>query len=294
MPGLFLLLEKSKDVNIFSKAFWGTVYSGQIQSSGYFREVHAMIPRSCSILSHTIMAIFMLMLASCDSSINDDSPGSGTVVYEFDFSSGVEGWTEGFADYPVGEENYYELSFYPAPLPSYLGSNIYGLYISGNNHSGDLFMYIKRRLGNLKPGTVYNIIYRIEIASDSPADSFGEGGSPGSGVYVHAGATIVEPESIIIRDPDLNDNYYRMNIDKGNQGYGGKDTIVLGNIGITGQNPDSPYKLKVLENSTPFQVSTDASGTIWAIIGTDSVFIGSTGMYYSSVKISLSEQQASP
>lgn len=256
----------------------------------YFREAHAMIPRSCSILLQTVMTIVMLMLASCGSSVNDDSPGSGAVVYEFDFSSGAEGWTEGFADYPVGEENYFELSFYPAPLPPYLGSTAHGLYIYGNNHSGDLFMYIKRRLGNLKPDTVYSIVYRIEIASDSPAGSFGEGGSPGSGVYVHAGATIVEPESIIIRDPDLQDNYYRMNIDKGNHGFGGKDAMVLGNIGITGQNPDTPYKLKILENSTPFQITTDASGTIWALIGTDSVFMGTTGIYYSSVKITLSQQ----
>ena len=230
------------------------------------------------------------MFASCNSTVNDDTPGPGTKKYEFTFSTGTEGWTEGFADYPVGEENFYELAFSYAPLPQYLGGNKYGLYISGNNHSDDLFMYIKRRLDNLKPNTAYNVIFQVEIASNAAEDAYGIGGSPGSGVYLHAGATITEPESIIIRDPDLKDNYYRMNIDKGNQSIGGKDTTVIGNIGISGQNPDTPYKLKILENSTPFTVTTDTSGILWILIGTDSGFEGITSMYYSSIKITLSEK----
>ncbi|MBN1291855.1 MAG: PEP-CTERM sorting domain-containing protein [Candidatus Latescibacteria bacterium] len=243
-------------------------------------------PAGKYVLLNILIAILFLF-HSCNSTVEDDS-GDGT-TYSYDFYSGTEGWINGFADYPVGEENFYELSFAHSKLPQYLG-NKYGLYISGNNHSDDLFMYIKRQFTNLKANTSYAVRFNVEIASDALESIAGIGGSPGASVYLHAGATVEEPESIIIHESDLQDNYYRMNIDKGNQSYGGADSIVLGNIGISDQNPDQPYKLKALGNNMAITVSTDNTGILWIFIGTDSGFEGVTSIYFSSIKITLTEQ----
>src|SRR5688572_31086285 len=61
---------------------------------------------------------------------------------QFDFSGGDHGFVAGFTDYPVGEEAFYELDAGLRPLPTPLGSGT-SLFISGNNHSDDLFMYYK-------------------------------------------------------------------------------------------------------------------------------------------------------
>jgi hypothetical protein len=100
------------------------------------------------------------------------------------------------------------------PLPPELGINGTGYYVQGVNHSDDLFMFLKRRLGadeGVAPGQEYRVMFTIVFASDAPRDAVGIGGSPGESVYLKAGASTVEPEVYL----NSADNHYRMNVDKG-------------------------------------------------------------------------------
>ena len=64
--------------------------------------------------------------------------------FVFDFSESTSGWVADFADYPIGEEDFYELRFERSILPPPLDQNTYSYMISGNNHSDDLFMFLKK------------------------------------------------------------------------------------------------------------------------------------------------------
>ena len=52
----------------------------------------------------------------------------------FDFQADSQGWEVDFADYPVGEEVFYELQSGHSPLPPPLDFGQGSLSVSGNNH----------------------------------------------------------------------------------------------------------------------------------------------------------------
>ena len=52
------------------------------------------------------------------------------------------------------------------------------------------------------------------------------------------------------------------------------------------------YEFKEFNNETlPIEVTTNPYGSLWLIAGTDSGFEGKTALYYSLVKIKISEKQ---
>lgn len=204
--------------------------------------------------------------------------------FKFDFIRSSEGWEGDFSDYPEGEEDFYELTWGWKPLPEPLKGR--GIFISGNNHSDDLFMFIRRRLTSLKPRTSYNLTFTIRFATNAPKGCMGVGGPPGEGVTVKAGAAVIKPEPFI-----SGNNHYAMNIDKGNQAGGGKDAVVLGDIANTNTDCHNwVYEMKQLENTNaPFKVTSGEDGAIWIVIGTDSGFEATTSLYYSNIEISAIE-----
>ncbi|MFD2833375.1 hypothetical protein [Gramella sp. AN32] len=200
------------------------------------------------------------------------------LIYNFDVDA--EGWTGGFADYPIGEEDFYELEFAYSSLPSPLDETDGAIILSGNNHSDDLFMFIKKKVTGLNPNTIYNIKFEIEFASNVPQGFSGIGGSPGESVYIKAGAAGVEP--VVSAG---NENLYHLNIDKGNQSQGGSNMIVVGNF--SNDSDDEVYRLKIVGNSESFLAKTNANGELWLITGTDSGFEGTTTIYFNSIKVLL-------
>src|SRR5262245_6346835 len=95
---------------------------------------------SCSL------AVLVLAGAGCKS--RADRP----MTFAYDFSRGPQGWTAGFADYHPGEESFLELASDYRPLPSPLGPDS-ALFISGNNHTDDLFMFFTREVTGLAANT---------------------------------------------------------------------------------------------------------------------------------------------
>ena len=192
-----------------------------------------------------------------------------------------------FADLPEDyDQSIYELDGGHRALPD--GLDGAGVFVQGHNRSDDLFMYLKRRVDGLTPAASYTASASVDLATNAALTSVGIGGSPGSSVFVKAGASTAEPEAA----PDST-GHLRMSIDKGNQSRGGSQMAVLGTVG----HPDilgDEFRLKTLDNmDSPVVIKTDDSGSAWLIVGTDSGFEGLTRLYYDRISFTLTPIESS-
>ncbi|WKN30134.1 hypothetical protein PZB74_14305 [Porifericola rhodea] len=221
-----------------------------------------------------------VLLFACE---DEDEIEPSLLNYSYDFKNDLEGWTVGFADYPVGEEDFYELNSAHMPLPFPLNENKKALMVEGNNHSDDLFMFISKKISGLDSSTTYDVKFTVELASNYPESWVGIGGGPGSSVYLKAGISQTQPQTF------EKEGMWELNMDKGNQSEGGKEMLVLGHIGTSRE--DEQYVLfthrQTKENT--LTLKTDKSGEAWLIVGTDSGFEGKTRLYYNKVTVSLKE-----
>lgn len=206
---------------------------------------------------------------------------AGPVTIDTNFMSGKSGWSAGFADYPVGSEKFYELESGIRMLPPSIKFRSKSFLLSGNNHSDDLCMFLRKEVTGLLPNVRYKVKFSVTFASSSPRDAAGVGGSPA--ITVKAGVSRKRPST-------AGENA-RLNIDKGNQSVGGKDAMVIGDTGVKVPLSPETYRLKTLTNTgKPFYFKTDASGKGWIFLGTDSGFEATTSVYFTHVKVTLVPQ----
>jgi len=201
----------------------------------------------------------------------------------FSFYDDAQGWLADFADYPAGEEVFYELSAGWAHLPSPLETTKGSFRISGNNHSDDLFMFIKRKVDGLRKNTRYHVTLEIEMASNAPTNAIGIGGAPGEGVTLKVGAVMYYPDKLL-----GDDDFYSINLDKGNQTSSGEDMFAIGHIGVSDTTTVYSF-IKRNNNAVPIEITTDEEGAFWVVIGTDSGFEGITTLYYNNIKLVVSK-----
>lgn len=225
--------------------------------------------------------IFSLLLLMGVLSCSDKTEEPVPITFTYEFDAGTEGWEAGFADYPVGEEEFYELSYQHSTLPAPLEETNGAYKMRGNNHSDDLFMFVKRKVTGLAPNTQYKVEMRVQFATNIPDGMSGVGGSPGESVYIKGGASTHEPDRVVD-----NLNWYRMNIDKANQSQSGDNMAVLGDF--SNDTDLDEYILKMVSNETPFTASSDENGEMWFIVGTDSGFEATTTIYYNKIEFVLS------
>jgi hypothetical protein len=217
------------------------------------------------------------------------SIASPKILNTFTFSNSDHGWVGEFADYPVGEENFFELGWGWENLPVETTTSktelTKGLFLTGNNHSDDLFMFAKRQVEGLRPNTFYDLTFSILIACNFPSGfSVGIGGSPGKSVYFKVGASCEEPKRIVW------DNYYLLNVDKGNQASSGKNALVIGDLESPAPDPyDTRYFPKRLNQEMPLRAQSDSQGCLWIFLGTDSGFEGTSRFYVAQVDLQLDE-----
>jgi hypothetical protein len=225
---------------------------------------------------------------SVETGPGDDRVTRARVTKGFDFREGAQGWRGDFADYPVGEEEFFELQAGIRPLPPELGVGGTGFYIQGNNHSDDLFMFLKRRLGpadGIEAGQRYVVLFTLEVASNAPSGCFGIGGAPGESVALTAGAFPREP--VPVRGDD---GHWRLP-GKDAQGSGPGSVSVVGTLanGVPcEQAGDPPGYVTLLRShvlSTP--VRANRAGELWLLVGTDSGFEGLTALYYQRIRVTL-------
>jgi hypothetical protein len=237
------------------------------------------------VFSRFLLAIPFFIAVSC---MSDDAPGFRIISYTYDFNAEDHGWTAGFSDLPAGEDDssFFELKHEYTANPVNLKKSI---MLSGNNHSDDLFMYIKTKLTNLDANAQYTLTFEVEFASEALKGSVGAGGSPAESVFLKAGAATLEPKSLIEND------WYVLNIDKGDQSQSGTHMIVIGDIGVPedsngfaiASRSNSPYNQN--SSTRPIVVTTNNDGEAWLIVGTDSGYEGVTTLYYSKISVILSQ-----
>ena len=225
-----------------------------------------------------IFSTLILALAGCGN--NDQTNEVEPTEYIYNFQEDSEDWTAGFADYPnePNVEDFYELEFSHSMLPSPLRITDGALKQAGNNHSDDLFMFVKKKITELVPYRTYNVSMEIEFASNAPNGAVGIGGSPAEDVFIKAGSSTSEPLKVL----DNSDNYYRMNIDKGNQAQDGANMKLIGDF--ANGTESSAYNLVTLKTMNSISVESNSNGEIWLVVGTDSGFEGTTVIYYNKIK----------
>lgn len=208
----------------------------------------------------------------------DSVPLQPGLPYQSSFQRDNDGWVAEITDYSTEQSNIMEFRSIHKGLPTPLDTTRKAILIESMNRSDDAFMFLKRKVTGLTPNTDYSLVFDIELASKYPGNSFGIGGSPGSSVFLKAGASAVEPVKV------LKDGFYTINIDKGEQNNEGKDAILLGNIS-SGSETDDYTLIKRSSTDKPFVARSSDKGELWLIVGTDSGFEGLTTLYYSKINV---------
>ena len=202
--------------------------------------------------------------------------------FNYFFTKGHEEWNGDFGDYNVGEEAFFELAWGWSNIPKQLpiDEQPKGIFLSGNNHSDDLFMFIKRKIKGLRPNTKYDLFFLVTIEDNIYPGQIGVGGSPGESVYFKVGASKKEPKKV------ADGSIYRLNVDIGEQSQSGKNTLVVGDLANPLVDPMDPqYEPKTFTNTIPLKAKTDSHGHLWIFVGTDSAFEGPTLYYISQVSL---------
>jgi hypothetical protein len=237
--------------------------------------------RKITVFANLLMLV--LILSSCTGGFENE------YQFNYPFEEDQQGWLADFADLPADfDPEFYELDSGWTNLPSGIAGN--AIYLTGNNHSDDLFMFIKTEVEGLKPDTTYKIIFSLDLANNTPEGMMGIGGSPGESVYVKAGAVNFEPD--VIEDAS---GWLRMNFDKGNQARESDHMITLGTLANPNIDLDTftgmEYSLMTLDNQSQiFTATTDDDGSIWVMIGIDSGFEGLTKVYFDKVLLSFESE----
>src|SRR5436190_11851118 len=123
------------------------------------------------------LLLWTFILSNACSHSSDD--GFSIFSNTYDFSESQHGWEPGFSDYPVTDSAWCELKFDYIGQPSNLTESKKSIMLSGNNHSDDLFMYIRKKLTGLQPDANYTVVFDVEFASNAPTGAVGAGGAPG-------------------------------------------------------------------------------------------------------------------
>ena len=227
--------------------------------------------RFCSL---SIAAAIGMSILAGTAAAKETTTGVG-----FDFNQNDGGFTPIFSDYPneQGVEEFYELRSGHEEVP--IADAGKGLFLSGNNHSDDLFMGYYKDLSGLVPETEYQFTVRFQLATNVENDMIGIGGAPGESVFVKCGVASKEPENSL---DSL--NHFCLNIDKGSQSTSGSDMIVVGNLAKEEINRPGEYEFNEIE--TKVIARTDEAGTAYLVIGTDSGFEGVTSYYLDDISVS--------
>ena len=227
------------------------------------------------------------MMTGCTSAAAaHDSPN----CVKFDFEKDDAGFMPIYADYPYSEgvEEFYEFQHEYGKIP--IDEAGKGIFISGNNHSDDLFMGYVKVLEGFAPARTYHFTVSFKLATDVEGGLVGVGGSPGEGVTVKCGVTQTAPAALPVENGGI--TYYRLNIDAGRQSNGGKDMVVVGDMAKTENLRPGEYEFKKF--TAEFDTAANILGEVYLVIGTDSGFEATTSYYLDDISITWEEAAQQP
>ena len=233
------------------------------------------------IVSLGLAALLMVGAATQTAGATAEHTTLNNSTVKFDFNSDDGGFVPIFSDYPDqdGVEEFYEFQYAHKEVPVPGAGK--GLFISGNNHSDDLFMGYVKKLEGFAPGRTYHFSLNFHLATNVDGGLIGVGGSPGASVFVKCGVTTMEPRSSVL-EPGTGE-HFRMNIDTGAQANGGKDMVVVGDMTKAENNRPGEYEFK--EFQAEFEVASNTRGEVYLIIATDSGFEATTSYYLDDIVV---------
>ena len=235
---------------------------------------------------HTSFAALASALALTLALLAPASAAPSAQRADFDFQDGDQGFVPIFADYPDSKDadEFYELDWGVRDIPIEGAGK--GFYLSGNNHSDDLFMGCFRSLSGLTADKEYVFRASVRIATDVDGGQIGVGGSPGSSVFVKCGITTQKPSR------RTESGSHRLTIDKGNQGQDGPDMALVGNMEKEETRSPGQYEWKVFR--TRLTAKADREGNVYFIFGTDSGFEATTSYYIDQIHLEWVEKEREP
>lgn len=216
-----------------------------------------------------------------------DPTAPPTLTLSYNFNEGAQGWSSGLSDYPLDQAENLDFLSRIAPLPEELETDAQGLYIQSHNSPDDLFTFISRRVAQsdgVRAGQTYRVSFTLVFASNAPSHCSGVGGAPGESVFLKAGVTGQEPQASYDAEAD----YVVMNVDKGEQGEGGADASLAGDIANGVECGEGvPYVTLTRTHVHETAVTADADGNLWLLVGTDSGYESRTALYYQRIEARL-------
>ena len=234
-----------------------------------------------------VSLLTLSMMAGCTSAAAvSDGPSS----VKFDFEKDAAGFTPIYADYPYSEgvEEFFEFQHDYGKVPIDGAGN--GIFISGNNHSDDLFMGYVKALEGFAPARAYHFTVSFKLAADVEGGMIGVGGSPGGSVAGKCGVAQTEPAALPIESGGI--PYVRLNIDAGRQSNSGRDMVVVGNMAKTESSRPGEYEFK--EFTAEFDTAANVLGEVYLVIGTDSAFESTTSYYLDDISVAWEEAAQQP
>jgi len=239
---------------------------------------------SIPLRSLVLVSLLLGLSPACSGALDEPDDGSGRRDLLFTFDASTQDWSGHFTDLAQSQVNDVGFLFERRELPAEVGTPGSALFILGRNVSDDLFMFLTHPVTGLLPNTPYALTFELELASNSPTGCVGVGGSPGESVYLKVGAASIPPD----RAADSGGNY-RLNVDKGEQSTGGANAVVVGDLANGSFDCGvPPYRRITRDNrGRPLRVSTDAQGTLWLLVGTDSGYESTTALYYDTIRVVL-------
>jgi hypothetical protein len=232
----------------------------------------------------------------------DDGEGDDRVdrqvVFDWDFRHGAQGWVGGFSDHgplhpEFGGPEFYAFRTGIESLPDETGRVGTAFMMSSANRSSSVFMFLSRRLfggDGLTARTSYILSFDVRFASHTPGHVGGGGGSPSKSVFVKVGAA---PRRLEVA---FENQLMLLNVDKGNQAFGGTEMSVAGNVdnGLPDAGPEHGlvYTIVGRKHTHTHPIRTTRAGMLSLVVGTDSGFAGITTLYYTRIRVTLSPVRA--
>ena len=240
---------------------------------------------------------FVLPFTSCN---DEETIESKTIVIETDFNKvastritlgesenlpPTDGWSAVFAEYPDGENEFYELNSGIKNLPEPLDQTKKAFMLSGNNHSDALQMWLVKQLSGLSPESNYSIETEVELASKYPDGSVGIGGSPGNSVHL---VSKFATQGYTLENGKTEGDNVKLVLKKVEAVPESVMNTELGDVSII--SDQYIYKLITRKKSSGSNiVVTDKDGKVWAVVGTWSGFEGISTLYYTRIKFTLTK-----
>jgi hypothetical protein len=205
-----------------------------------------------------------------------DREGVSISSARFYFRESQSGWTGGFVNYAKADSAVSELYFGYENLPQNLAINQKSLMLSGKNIGQKLTMFIKKKITGLAPDTDYTLVYDVMFASN-----VNKGTPSADSVTVITGSFSQEPI------PVESEGYYLLGTSYGPLS---GSYYQLGSIANTNAIPE--YDYVDVGNATskyPYiKGRTNSLGELWLFVGVDSLYKGTTTIYFTSVEVTFS------